>query len=170
MGWTTAATGVTRPPARTAAPPTPSPAGRPTSACPATSCAMGGPTAGTDGTRLDRRVVRLHPARRRLRRARRPSFTVETGAASARPGGVTTHQTALMAATRTTVVSDRVWLLLLTLAKPKEICVKYAIEKGQSCANNSLYFGFEPYFDVIWAIKSNKGNSQLYCIHRMLYY
>lgn len=101
--WTTVVTGVTRPHARTAPP---SPAGRLTPACPRTRCAMGNPTAKTGGTNLGSFAVRLGRVRRLLPRVRRQSFSAETGSASARPGGVTTPQTAPMAATRTTVVSD----------------------------------------------------------------
>lgn len=88
----------TRLPARTAPP---SPVGHLMSACPETSFAMDTLTAEMGGTSLRSCVVcplRVHPL----------SFDVEMGSASLRPGGVTTHQTALMAATRTTVVSEMV--------------------------------------------------------------
>lgn len=105
MAWTTVATGVTRLPVRTA-PLASSPVGGLTPVCPGTSCVMAELTAETGRTSLRSCVVCLGHALRLLPRALCLSFSVETGSASARPGGVTTHQTALMAATRTTVVSD----------------------------------------------------------------
>ncbi len=106
MAWTTVATGVTRLPVRTA-PLASSPAGRLTAVCPGTSCVTAELTAETAGTSLRRScAVYLGYARRFLPRVPSLSFSVETGSASARLGGVTIHQTAPMAAMRTTVVSD----------------------------------------------------------------
>lgn len=97
--------GVTRLHARTAPS---SLAGRLTSACPGTSCAMGTLTAETRGMNLRSFAVRLGHVHRLLLHVHHLSFGVGTGSASLSPGGVTTHKTALMAATRTTVVSEMI--------------------------------------------------------------
>lgn len=105
MAWITVATGVTRLHARTA----PSfLAGHLTSACPETSCVMGKLTAEMGGMNLRSFVVCLSHMHRLLPHVHHLSFGVEMGSASVSPGGVTTHKTALMAAMRTTVVSEMI--------------------------------------------------------------
>lgn len=106
MARTTVATGATRLPATTAPPLARSPAGRLTPACLETSCVTAGLTAEMGGTSLRSCAVCLDFVRRLPPHVRRQSFSVETGGASARAGGVTTQQTALMAATRPTAVSE----------------------------------------------------------------
>lgn len=104
MAWTTVATGVTRLPARTAPPLAPSPVACLTHVSPERSYVTGELTAKTDEMSLRSCVVGLVHSHRLLSPVRRLSFSVEMGSASARPGDVTTHQTALMVVTRTTVI------------------------------------------------------------------
>lgn len=104
--------GVTRLLARTAPP---SPVGRLTPVCLKTSCVTGGSTAETDGTRL--RSCAVH-----LRRVNRLSSIVETDSAFLRPGGVITQRTVPMAATNTTVVSERQSVNKGDIFKPHSKC------------------------------------------------
>ena len=90
MAWRTVATAVMRRPAWTAASLGLSPADCLTPVCPETSCVTGELTAKTGGTSLHTCVFCLGHARRILPCVRRLSFSVETGTASVRPGGVTT--------------------------------------------------------------------------------
>lgn len=109
--WTTAVTGVMKLPVRTA-PLVSSPVGRLTPACPDANCVTGGRTAKTGGMRLRRRVVWPGHAHRPPPCVQHLSFSVEMGSASARAGGVTTQQTALTAATRTTAIRTSVRLIM----------------------------------------------------------
>lgn len=97
---TTAVTAATRLPVKAAAP---SPAGRRTPVSPKTSCVTDRVTAETGGTSPRSCVCHV---RRTLPHAQHPNFSVETESASPNPGGVITPQTALMGATRMTVVSN----------------------------------------------------------------
>lgn len=97
--------GVMRPPARTALL-VQFPVVSLTCACPETNCVTDGQTAVMGGTSLRSCVVWNNPAHRLLPHVNPQSFSVEMDSASTWPGDVTIRQTALMAATRTTVVSD----------------------------------------------------------------